>query len=170
MPRIDPELGTRAKRMRHEATPAEVVLWRHVSNSQLGGFKFRRQSVIAPYIVDFLCPARALIVEVDGETHDIQIDAQRTASLESRGYVVLRYTNAEVLHETEGVLISILDHLRASPARWPSTLPHPNPSPKGGRALTKPTPSPAPSSLPPARRLPAGTRYPRVPPVAGGGR
>ena len=117
--------------MRREPTPAEFVLWRRLSNSQLGGFKYRRQSVIEPYIVDFLCPAKALIVEVDGETHDVDADAPRTAHLEAKGYRVIRFTNAQVLRETEGVLTSILNHLGSMPDRWPEARPHPNPSPEG---------------------------------------
>jgi very-short-patch-repair endonuclease len=66
-------VGDRARQMRNTPTEPEKRLWRHLSNSQLG-YKFRRQSVIGHYIVDFLCPAKALIVEVDGDTHDAEAD------------------------------------------------------------------------------------------------
>src|SRR5690348_13578813 len=64
------ELQKRARSMRTDPTEPEKRLWRSLSNSQLGGYKFRRQAVIDRYIVDFLCPAQKLIVEVDGDTHD----------------------------------------------------------------------------------------------------
>jgi very-short-patch-repair endonuclease len=65
-------LGERAHAMRRDPTEPEKRLWRHLSNSQLGGFKVRRQAVIAPFIADFLGPAKALVVEVDGDTHEVE--------------------------------------------------------------------------------------------------
>jgi very-short-patch-repair endonuclease len=53
--------------MRREPTEPEKRLWRNLSNRQLDGHEFRRQTTIEPFIADFLCPAKALIVEVDGE-------------------------------------------------------------------------------------------------------
>ena len=125
------ELGDRAKAMRRQPTRFEVILWRNLSNSKLGGFKFRRQSVIAPYIVDFLCPSKALIIEVDGHTHEAARDSARDAYLAPKGYTTIRFTNAQVRDETEGVLTAILAKLNTTPDRWPNGRPHPNPSPEG---------------------------------------
>jgi len=122
-------LLARARQMRHEATPFEAVLWRHLSASQLAGFKFRRQHVIDRRIVDFLCPAKKLIVEVDGETHDPARDAARDRHLEADGYRTLRFSNAQVAGEMDAVLQVILDACMDTHDRWPS--PHPNPSPQG---------------------------------------
>jgi very-short-patch-repair endonuclease len=125
----EPELLKRASAMRHEATPFEAMLWRHLSSSQLGGFKFRRQNVIDRFIVDFFCPAKSLIVEVVGDTHHTDGDAKRDEALASLGYRTLRFSNAKVANELEGVLLTILDTLNAASDRW--AAPTPNPSPKG---------------------------------------
>ena len=76
----DATLLKSAKRMRHEATPFEVILWRHLSGSKLGGFKFRRQHVIEARIVDFFFPEKKLIVEVDVDTHYFELLATQSGS------------------------------------------------------------------------------------------
>ncbi len=88
-----------ARRLRKHPTDAERLLWRHLRLRQLGGYKFRRQQPLGPYIVDFVCLAKRLIVEVDGGQHAEQAeeDAQRTAWLEAQGFRVLRFWNTEVL-------------------------------------------------------------------------
>ena len=115
--------------MRNNPTEPEKRLWRALSNGQLGGHKFRRQSVIAPFIADFLCPRQALIVEVDGDTHDDAKDRLRDDLLESRGYHVARVTNADVMTNLEGVLRLIASVLADAAVRV--DRPHPNPSPEG---------------------------------------
>jgi very-short-patch-repair endonuclease len=116
--------------MRREPTEPEKRLWyRALSRSQLGGFKFRRQAVIGPFIADFLCPAKALIVEVDGWTHDdVRADQRRDAALRELGFTVLRFPNTEVMQNIEGVAAKILETLLRMPDRWDA--PHPNPSPE----------------------------------------
>ncbi|GGO98615.1 DNA methylase [Stakelama pacifica] len=116
--------------MRNNPTEWEKRLWRHLSNSQLSGYKFRRQSVIGPFVCDFLCPAKALIIEIDGDTHDMESDARRDTTLSELGYRTLRFTNAEVRNNMTGVLEHILATANATPDRWPGR-PHPNPSPNG---------------------------------------
>ncbi len=120
------ELGLRAREMRNNPTEPEKRLWRALSNSQLG-LKFRRQSVIAPYIVDFLCPSKALIVEIDGDTHVPEDDGMRDRFLQRQGYRTIRFTNADVMSNIEGVLETIVAAASSSRDRWP----HPNPSPEG---------------------------------------
>ena len=119
-------LTTRARHMRNNPTEWEKRLWRHLSNAQLGGHKFRRQSVIGPFICDFLCPAKALIIEIDGDTHDAEADARRDATLSELGYHTLRFTNAEVRNNMNGVLEQILATANAAPDRWPG---RPTPTP-----------------------------------------
>jgi len=126
--------------MRRNPTELEVRVWRHLSNSQLG-HKFRRQHVIHPYICDFFCPSKGLIIEVDGDTHDAAYD-RRDASLATKGFETLRFTNHQVWDNLDGVMATIANALRARPDRW-SGFPHPNPSPKG-EGLTKPQPEPLP--------------------------
>jgi len=123
----DQHLLQRAKRLRQSSTPFEVKLWRHLSRAQLGGFKFRRQHVIGNCIVDFFCPQKSLIVEIDGATHNADADRVRDEINEHRGYVTVRFSNAEVGGNLEGVLERLLAQLHSLPDRWP----HPNPSPEG---------------------------------------
>jgi very-short-patch-repair endonuclease len=115
--------------MRHEATPFEVILWRRLSRSQLGGDKFRRQHVIGDFIVDFFCPEKGLIVEVDGDTHDPVADRERDLVLAGEGYRTLRFSNAEIRGNLEGVLENILATLEEMPARWDRRQRHPTPFP-----------------------------------------
>ena len=82
-----------------------------VRSSQINGFKFRRQVPIGKYIADFVCPARKLIIEVDGGQHTPEVDASRTAFLESQGYRVLRFWNNEVLRNPNGAWRLIADAL-----------------------------------------------------------
>ena len=81
-------LHARARDMRRNPTEPEKRLWRNLSNGQLGGLKFRRQEVIGRFIADFMCPARSLIVEVDGDTHDEAKDRLRDEEL--AGFGLLR--------------------------------------------------------------------------------
>lgn len=112
----------RAKALRRAMTRAETLLWRHLKAGRLQGLAFRRQAPMARYIVDFVCHAAGLVVEVDGETHDfaerVRADRIRDTWFASRGYRVLRFTNDEVLHSLEGVLTAIGD------AAW-SRIPRP---------------------------------------------
>jgi very-short-patch-repair endonuclease len=123
------ELLERAREMRRNPTELEVRVWRHLSNSQLG-HKFRRQHVIHPHICDFFCPAKGLIVEIDGDTHDHQYDERRDRRLTQKGFGVVRFTNSEVRDNLDGVAATILAVLQERPDRW-SGVPHPNPSPEG---------------------------------------
>jgi len=120
--RIDPVLGKRARQMRKEQTPFEQLLWVRQRNSQLEGFKFRRQTVMAPFICDFFCPSKGLVVEVDGETHDAVADARRGRYLRRMGFTVLRFTNAEVGKNIDGVLDAIVRQLHALPDRFTHPL------------------------------------------------
>jgi very-short-patch-repair endonuclease len=120
------KLKNRARTMRGSPTEPEKRLWRALSNSQLAGFKFRRQEVIGRCIVDFWCPAAGLAVEVDGDTHaDPARDAQRDAYLRGLGVRVIHVSNPDVMRNIEGVLALISQALALA------DIPHPNPSPEG---------------------------------------
>ncbi|WP_301182318.1 endonuclease domain-containing protein [Sphingobium sp. SA916] len=118
-----------AREMRREPTEPEKRLWAKLSRSQPSGYKFRRQSVIGPFIVDFLCPQKALIVEVDGDTHRAEEDKARDTTLNALGYRIIRIANHDVMQNIEGVCAAIFGALQQAPDRWAS--PHPNPSPEG---------------------------------------
>jgi len=98
--------------LRSFSTQAEQRLWYHLRRKNLEGLKFYRQKVIGPFIVDFYCPLLKLIVEADGGGHfeqeQMSYDLPRTQWLESRGYIVQRFTNTEVLEQTHEVLLRIL--------------------------------------------------------------
>ena len=124
----------RAKALRSAPTPFEARLWNHISRSQLGGHKFRRQYVIDHCIVDFFCPAKGLIVEVDGDTHDVIRDSVRDRRHDGLGYTTIRFSNRDVGKNIDSVLAMLLEKLDLTPDRWPLTpkLPHPpTPSPEG---------------------------------------
>ena len=117
-----------ARRLRREQTDAERALWFRLRDRRLNGLKFRRQAPIGSYIVDFCCEASRLVVELDGGQHATrsQQDEKRAADLTSRGYVVLRFWNDDVLRNIDGVLGEIVATLKPVP-------PHPNPLPDGER-------------------------------------
>lgn len=103
--------------MRATLTDAERKIWARLRNRQVNGCKFRRQVPVGPYIADFLCTERKLIVELDGGQHAGQTaqDAKRTAYLQDEGYKVLRFWNNEVLQQTDAVLKVILEAVGPSP-------------------------------------------------------
>ena len=107
-----------AKRLRTEQTPAEAKLWHVLRGTQFAGLKFRRQTVIGPYIVDFTCRAVMLAIEIDGDTHGTTVaaDAQRTAFIETFGWRVIRFTNADVTSNVEGILERIAAFVSDSPS------------------------------------------------------
>lgn len=105
--------------MRREPTEAEKRLWRHVRNRQLEGAKFRQQSPLLGYYVDFLCEEGRLVVEADGGQHDAADDAQRTAILEAAGFTVIRFWDNDILQNTEGVLDEIRSILRLATSSSP---------------------------------------------------
>ena len=94
----------KAQRLRGVMTDAERKLWSALRNRQLEGAKFRRQQPIGPFIADFVCQERRLIVEADGGQHSNNAsDGRRTAFLESKGYRVLRFWNNDILGHLDRV-------------------------------------------------------------------
>ncbi|GAL12398.1 hypothetical protein JCM19233_3390 [Vibrio astriarenae] len=85
----------------------ESILWRHLKGKQLKA-KFRRQHSIARYIVDFYCPEKRLVIEIDGDSHYTanaqQKDVIRDQFLASKGIQVLRFTNEDVMVRLDDVL------------------------------------------------------------------
>ncbi len=98
-----------AREKRHEPTPAERKLWHYLRGRKVGNAKFRRQHSIERFIVDFFCLEAHLGIEVDGEIHRYTTleDAIRQEFLESLGLRIIRFTNSEILHNIDGVLIQI---------------------------------------------------------------
>ena len=103
-----------ARELRKNPTDAERCLWRELKRRQIAGVKFRRQQPIGPFIVDFVCFERRMIVEVDGGQHAEQhhYDEQRTRWLETQGYRVLRFWNNDVLANTGAVVQAVFDEVQ----------------------------------------------------------
>jgi BirA family biotin operon repressor/biotin-[acetyl-CoA-carboxylase] ligase len=108
MPEWKPRDTTRARTLRRAATPAERALWQYLSHSQLGA-KFSRQMPVGPFFADFLCRELALVLELDGFSHDVAParDIARDHWLAEHGFTVLRFANAEVQTNAEGVVTAI---------------------------------------------------------------
>ncbi|MFH0343629.1 MAG: endonuclease domain-containing protein [Chromatiales bacterium] len=119
-------MNSLARVLRNNSTEAERCLWSRLRGRRLDGVKFRRQQVLGPYVVDFLCLEPKVVIEIDGGQHAEQVsnDLRRTEYLKVLGYRVLRFWNHEVLGDPDAALESI----RAALVEIPS----PPPSP-GGR-------------------------------------
>jgi very-short-patch-repair endonuclease len=112
-----PKQRKNARAMRQIATDAERKLWLLLRDRRLHGIKFRRQVPFGPYILDFVCFERRLVVEVDGGQHITkQGDRPRDARPRKAGFRVVRYWNTEVLKNPEGVLTDLLARLGADPS------------------------------------------------------
>jgi very-short-patch-repair endonuclease len=113
--RTTPKVFAHSKELRHNLTPAEHKLWIALRNDQLN-VNFRRQHAIGPYITDFCCIQKKLIIELDGGQHleQEQYDNERTAFLQAKGYRVLRFWNQDVMNNLNGVMITILEALKPS--------------------------------------------------------
>jgi len=96
-------------------TSSERLLWSSLRRRQCLGCKFRRQVPVATYIVDFACLDPPLVIEVDGESHDLTApyDARRAAVLRAHGFTVLRFANADIDRNLAGVLAVITARLGA---------------------------------------------------------
>ena len=113
-----PLIFERAKELRQNMTPAEIILWERLRNKQLEGFRFKAQHPIDKFIVDFYCHKARLLIELDGTSHDNkgEYDNGRTAELARYDLKVIRFTNQEVETDIEYVIGRILEILRTPPA------------------------------------------------------
>ena len=95
----------RARELRRDMTAAEKILWNELRADKLGAH-FRRQQVIEGFIVDFYCHEAALVIEVDGDIHDLQKDedARREKVLHDLGLMMIRFRNDEVLKHLKDVV------------------------------------------------------------------
>ena len=121
VPNWKPRNTDRARDLRNTATPAERELWKFLARSQLGA-KFSRQMPIGPFFVDFLCRSQKLVIELDGFSHDVQQhrDLSRDAFLKERGYMVLHFSNEDVMSNIHGVVEAISHALGHLPTPGPS--------------------------------------------------
>lgn len=104
-----------SRQLRNNMTDAEKQLWVKIRMRQIKGYQFYRQKPIGDYIVDLFCPKAKIIIEIDGSHHlvgeTIEYDRIRDDYLTSLGLRVLRFTNAEVTRNIEGVVEKIGDEI-----------------------------------------------------------
>jgi very-short-patch-repair endonuclease len=109
--KYDPRLKQRARYLRRAQTDSERCLWQRLRRRQICGVHFYRQRPLGEYIVDFYAPAAKLVVEVDGTRHTApaaaEYDEIRTAFLQAQRLAVLRFSNADVLQQTDQVVAAI---------------------------------------------------------------
>ena len=101
----------KAQLLRKQSTPMEIKLWNRLRARRFMGLKFRRQSPMGSYIVDFICIEKKLIIEIDGGQHNEHeqqnYDNRRTEFLKSMGYNVLRFWNNAVSNQFDAVMEQI---------------------------------------------------------------
>ena len=105
------EVVLKARELRRSPSVPETRLWQ-VLRTRPGGFKFRRQHPVGPYVLDFYCPAAKLVIEVDGESHGMgdrpERDARRDAWLREQGLRVERFLAADVMKDLESAVTAIV--------------------------------------------------------------
>jgi very-short-patch-repair endonuclease len=122
MTRIAPHMRSRAHDLRASMTPQERRVWAQLRDlNRTLGTNFRRQAPVGTFIVDFADFSRRVVIEVDGGGHCGPRDQDRDAWFAGQGFAVLRFWNAEVDGNLEGVMQVVLDGLEAPP---PPTPPH----------------------------------------------
>jgi very-short-patch-repair endonuclease len=118
----------RARCLRRDGSRAEKICWNLIRDRRINGAKFCRQHPIGPHFADFACVSRKLVIELDGEHHAYQTeaDARRTAAMQNLGWRVIRFWANEVVANPEGLWAEIEQITRAP------IPPHPASPPIGG--------------------------------------
>ena len=111
---MDPHMKQRARQLRSNMSPTETLLWKHLRSRRFAGFKFRRQHVLGPWIVDYCCCEAGLVLELDGESHEgrEEEDRNRQGWLEAQRWQVMRFQNSELYNRLDEVLLEILKACR----------------------------------------------------------
>ena len=111
------KLKSFARNLRSNMTDAEQLIWSKIRRKQIDNIQFYRQKNIGHYIVDFYCPKGKLIVEIDGGQHyekaGLEKDHERDRYLQTLGFAVLRFSDADVLENIDGVVERIREHLKS---------------------------------------------------------
>jgi very-short-patch-repair endonuclease len=117
-----------ARRLRSNQTDAEIRLWYLLRSRRFRSYKFRRQHPVGRFIVDFVCLAQRIVIEIDGGQHQDRVaaDRARDSFLRANGFQVLRFWNNDVLSNTQSVLEEITKYLDA-----PALTPGPSPADAG---------------------------------------
>ena len=102
-----------SRKLRKEMTEAEKKLWQYLRAKQVFGIKFRRQQQINNYIVDFYCPSKRIIIELDGGQHANNIkDKERDKFMEDKGIKVIRIWDNDIMNNIEGVMEHIMNIIK----------------------------------------------------------
>lgn len=111
----NPKLKLLARKLRNKSTYTEILLWNQLKNKKLNGYDFHRQKPILNYILDFFCHELFLAIEVDGITHDSEIqqakDKIRQAEIEALGIKFLRFEDRDIKTQMDGVIRKILNYI-----------------------------------------------------------
>ena len=111
-----PDIFSKAKFLRKDMTLAEEILWKNLKNRKLDGLKFRRQHPLDIFIADFYCHEKKLVIEVDGNVHDIperkEYDDGRSYLLEEKGIRIIRFRNEEVINDIKMVINKIKEAIQ----------------------------------------------------------
>jgi very-short-patch-repair endonuclease len=138
MKRTANETTIQARELRRTMTLPEGLLWQ-ILRKRPGGFKFRRQHPLTPYVLDFYCPAAKLVIEIDGSVHSMgdrpAHDARRDAWLREQGLRVIRFDAADVMNDSNSVVLAIL-RLSAEQLPLPHASDGPPPHAKRGEELS----------------------------------
>lgn len=105
-----------ARQLRREPTPLEATLWKILRDKQLEHYESRRQYPLLPYVADFACVAKKMIIELDSRVQDLTVerDHHRNTVLQEQGGHVLRFSKPQLMREREGIVRTILHHLEHS--------------------------------------------------------
>ncbi len=101
------KLKERAREQRHHPSEAQAALWEHLSGARLGGVKFLRQAIVGSSIVDFACPSRWIAVQLSPDGANPEVEALQDAKLTQVGVRLLRFCEAEVREDIDGVVKTI---------------------------------------------------------------
>jgi len=106
-------LKQRAKELRRAGNLSEVLFWNQVKNKQFLGLDFDRQKIIGNYIVDFYCAEKAVVIEIDGSSHNYKADydAQRNVYLKQLNLTVINLLDVDIKTNLTGVI----EYLRGHP-------------------------------------------------------
>ncbi len=111
----NPKLKLLARKLRNKSTYTEILLWNQLKNKKLNGYDFHRQKPILNYILDFFCHELFLAIEIDGITHDSEIqqakDKIRQAEIEALGIKFLRFEDRDIKTQMDGVIRKILNYI-----------------------------------------------------------
>jgi len=109
---FNPKLKERARELRKSRNLSEVLMWKQFHKKQFKGYDFDRQKIIGNYIVDFYCLDCAVVIEIDGSSHDTKeiYDAQRNTFLTGLGLTVIHIDAKDVLKNLSDVMSMLSNH------------------------------------------------------------